>query len=209
VTSDDAPPPSRRALRESTAPTDTIVVRNRAGRRALAWVDDETVTGRGGRSAIAAAPDLLLDVRGVPLRAGVVVPLLTAIGVCGAYAAATLLWPLWAVAPTVREITPDGPVATASAVAWPSAGAGAVGVAGFDAVAASSSAPVSMASISKVVTVLMILDEMPLSVGQPGPEFTFTSRDRQTYWDYLADDESALDVPSEARSASTRCCRAF
>ena len=197
VTSDDAPPPSRRALRESTAPTDTVVVRNRAGRRALAWVDDETVTGAVDTPiAAGAAPDLLARrPRRSPLRAGVVVPLLTAIGVCGAYAAATLLWPLWAVAPTVREITPDGPVATVSAVAWPSAGAGAVGVAGFEAVAASSSAPVSMASISKVVTVLMILDEMPLSVGQPGPEFTFTSRDRQTYWDYLADDESALDVP--------------
>ena len=116
VTSDDAPLPSRRALRESTAPTDTIVVRNRAGRRALAWVDDETVTDAVDTPAAStAAPDLLQRrPRRSPLRAGVVVPLLTAVGVCGAYAAATLLWPLWAVAPTVREITPDGPVATAA-----------------------------------------------------------------------------------------------
>ena len=58
VTSDDAPPPSRRALRESTAPTETIVVRNRAGRRALAWVDDETVTDiPGSMIQVAGLPD--------------------------------------------------------------------------------------------------------------------------------------------------------
>lgn len=197
VTSDDAPPPSRRAARTSTAPIDPVVVRNREGRQALGWVDEETVTGAADTpSSSAGAPDLLARrPRRSPLRAGVVMPVLTTVGVCGVYVAATLLWPLWAVAPTVREITPDGPVATASAVTWPAAGAGAAGVAGIDAVAASSPAPVSMASISKVVTVLMILDEMPLAVGQSGPEFTFTSRDRDTYWDYLSEDESALDVP--------------
>jgi hypothetical protein len=52
-----------------------------------------------------------------------------------------------------------------------------------------------MASITKLVTALMILDQMPLTPGESGPSFTFTSRDRQSYYDYLAKDESALNVP--------------
>lgn len=196
VTSDDAPPPSRRALRESTAPTDIVIVRGRDGRQALGWLDDTTVTGTLAVANTAPAPDLLTRrPRRSPLRAGVIAPILTTIAVAGAYAAATLLWPLWAVTPTVRAIEPDGPASPATAVAWPTEGAGAVGVGGIDAVAASSDAAVSMASISKLVTVLMILDEMPLNVGEQGREFAFTSRDRSTYYDYLANDESALDVP--------------
>jgi len=68
-------------------------------------------------------------------------------------------------------------------------------VAGIDAVAASSTTPIPMASVSKLVTVLMILEQMPLKVGEQGPAFAFTSRDRDTYTEYLANDESALDVP--------------
>lgn len=204
MTLHDAPPPSRRALREQGLSADrdtdtasTVVVRNREGRQALAWIDETAIAATPEPPEDATrTPDLLARrPRRSPLRAGVVAPILTTIGVAGAYAAATLLWPLWAVAPTVREVPPDGPVATASAVAWPAEGAGAVGITGIGAIAASSNTPVSMASISKLVTVLMILDQMPLAVGQQGPEFAFTSRDRATYRDYLENDESALDVP--------------
>ncbi len=105
VTSDDAPPPSRRALRESTAPTDIVIVRGRDGRQALGWLDDTTVTGTLAVANTAPAPDLLTRrPRRSPLRAGVIAPILTTIAVAGAYAAATLLWPLWAVTPTVRAI---------------------------------------------------------------------------------------------------------
>jgi len=179
-----------------------VIVRNPAGRQALTWIDDDTVTattaaGTTGTTPVpAAAPDLLAKrPHRSPLRAGVVLPILTTFAVAGVYAAATLLWPLWAVAPAVRAITPDGPVAPASAVTWPAEGVGAAGIAGIDTVAASSTTPIPMASISKLVTVLMILDELPLKVGEQGPSFAFTSRDQQTYEDYLANDESALDVP--------------
>ena len=51
-----------------------------------------------------------------------------------------------------------------------------------------------MASITKLVTALMVLDEMPLAVGESGPSFTFDENDRETYYEDLAEDESALDV---------------
>lgn len=114
-----APAAAPRAVRAPPRPT--IVVRTaRAAARSPGSTTRPSPTRwtrprlhRRARPAAEARP------RRSPLRAGVVVPLLTAVGVRGAYAAATLLWPLWAVAPTVREITPDGPVATAATVAWP------------------------------------------------------------------------------------------
>ena len=52
-----------------------------------------------------------------------------------------------------------------------------------------------MASITKVVTALVVLDEMPLAVGEQGPEFRFRYSDELAYWNALANGESALDVP--------------
>lgn len=183
----DAPPSLRRARRE-----------------ALGWVDDDSVAVRPAPHDLSAAavtyavavPDLLAHrPHRSPLRPGVVVPVLCALGLTGVYAATTLLWPLYAVPPTVTSLEIADITSPASAVAWPAEGAAAVGVAGFETTPASTTDAVSMASITKLVTVLMILDEMPLAVGESGPEFAFTSRDRQTYYNYLANDESALDVP--------------
>lgn len=226
MTTSDAPPQSRRALREqgrSTGPvpqvdadarpsgdaepataTAPVIVRNREGRQALAWLDDDTVTARPAPGDLSGtqhpyavvAPDLLARrPRRSPLRAGVIVPLLAVLGATGAYAATTLLWPLHAVAPGVREIALQDLGAPASAVTWPAEGSAAVGVAGISTTAASGAETAPIASISKLVTVLMILDELPLAVGEQGPSYTFTARDRTTYYSYLDNDESALNVP--------------
>ena len=171
---------------------------------ALAWLDDAAVAARTAPGDLAdsthpyaeVSPDLLARrPRRSPLRAGVVVPVLTTLGLVGAYAATTLLWPLYAVAPTVIAAPIPDLAAPATAVAWPSSGAAAVGVAGFDTTPATTGDAVPMASITKLVTALMVLDQMPLAVGQSGPSFSFTARDRQTYQSYLARDESALNVP--------------
>ncbi|WP_431804517.1 D-alanyl-D-alanine carboxypeptidase [Microbacterium sp. bgisy203] len=171
---------------------------------ALAWLSDDEVTPRYAPADLTAsthpyavaAPDLLARrPRRSPVRAGTVAPVLAALGLAGAYAASTLLWPLYAVTPTVTETAIADIAAPASAVAWPAEGSAAVGIAGFDSVAASTADPSSMASITKIVTSLMILEQMPLAPGESGPEFAFTARDRQTYYAYLADDESALNVP--------------
>ena len=171
---------------------------------ALGWLEDSAIGVRPAPTGLADAThpyaavsvDLLAQrPRRSPLRPGVVLPFLTALAVVGAYAATTLLWPLYAVTPVVEQVEVADVAAPATAVAWPAAGSAAIGVAGFDGAVASSTDRVPIASIAKVVTSLMILDEMPLAPGESGPTFAFTARDRQTYYNYLEDDESALNVP--------------
>src|SRR5690606_25678105 len=53
----------------------------------------------------------------------------------------------------------------------------------------------SIASITKLVTALMILDELPLQVGEQGPSYSFTFRDQNEYWQYLNSGQAALGVP--------------
>lgn len=171
---------------------------------ALQWVDESTITRPLAPAdlRVASMPyipvdaDLLSDLPPrSPLRAGVIVPTLVLASVFGAYAATTLAWPLYAVAPTVTaiEITPTP--APAAAPAWPAAGSAAVSVGGIGGAAASAAQPDSIASITKLVTALVVLDRMPLAVGEQGPEFRFDYGDTLAYWDYRAAGESALDVP--------------
>jgi D-alanyl-D-alanine carboxypeptidase (penicillin-binding protein 5/6) len=175
-----------------------------ARRMALTWVDEDAVArpalpaDLAGASAsyIPVEADLLSDPpRRSLLRAGVIVPTLAIAGVLGAYAATTLAWPLHAVAPTVTAVAVQPVPAPATTPAWPAAGSAAVTVGGIPGAAASGSDPASIASITKLVTALVVLDEMPLAVGEQGPEFRFGWADSAEYWDYLAAGESALDVP--------------
>ncbi len=200
---EDAPPSSRRALRERQ--TGPVAVRRPAGSRvALGWVDEDAVGVRAAPGDLQgtthpyqwAAPDLLAKrPRRSPLRAGVVVPILVVLGMAGAYAGATLLWPLHAVPAAVTAAPVEDIAAPVTTVAWPEAGSAAVAVRGIASIPASTPDPAPMASITKLVTVLMALDEAPFALGEDGATFSFTRADRAAYWDYLASDESALDVP--------------
>lgn len=120
--------------------------------------------------------------------AGVLAGLLTA------YATATLLWPLDAVSPSVRAVKFAPAAAPAAAIAWPGRGSAAVGVDGIG-TASSTLDPAAIASVTKVVSSLMVLDRMPLAVGEQGPQFSFTWADSNSYWAYRRSDQSALDVP--------------
>ncbi|MFC0198327.1 D-alanyl-D-alanine carboxypeptidase family protein, partial [Microbacterium arthrosphaerae] len=124
-----------------------------------------------------------------------VVPTLVLAGLFAAYAGTTLLWPLHAVAPTVTALEVQPIAAPAAAPVWPAEGSAAEGVGGIAGTLASTADADSIASITKVVTALVVLDKMPLEVGQPGPEYRFTSADRSRYWQYRSNGESALDVP--------------
>ncbi len=121
-------------------------------------------------------------------------PLATLVGIVAVYAGTTLLWPLHEVPPTVQSVDFATTPAAAATVTWPTEGAGAVGIAGMG-TAASVPDAVSIASITKVVSSLMVLDRMPLALGEQGPEFSFTRADSVKYWDYRRSDQSALDVP--------------
>ncbi|MFE7845782.1 D-alanyl-D-alanine carboxypeptidase family protein [Microbacterium sp. NPDC057407] len=171
---------------------------------ALAWVDERTAARPPAPENLTAASsayvpverDLLSDLPPrSPLRAGVIVPTLVIAGVLGAYAATTLAWPLHAVAPTVTAIQVQPVAAAAAEPAWPAAGSAAISVGGVPGTLASAADPDAIASITKVVTALVVLDEMPLAVGEQGPEFRFGYGDSVSYWDYRYAGESALDVP--------------
>ena len=180
-------------------------VATKAGGMALAWLDETTLARAAAPSAdlsAAASPyipveaDLLADApRRSPLRAGVIVPTLITAGLVGAYAATTLLWPLHAVAPTVSAIQVQPVAAPATTPAWPGVGTAAVSVAGMPGVVESAPNPDAIASITKLVTALVVLDEMPLAVGEQGPTYRFNRSDSNSYWSYRARGESALDVP--------------
>ncbi len=174
------------------------------GHVALGWVDEDAVGIRRSpenldgttNPYLPVAPDLLARrPHRSPLRAGVVVPVLAGLAVVGAYTAATLLWPLYAVAPTATAAPVADIVSPAADLEWPAAGSAAVAVRGIDDIAASTTDAAPMASITKLVTVLMAFEQAPFDLGDDGATFAFTNEDRDAYWDYLAADESALDVP--------------
>jgi len=85
--------------------------------------------------------------------------------------------------------------ATASPV-WPSYGRGAIGALGFDGILAThgDERALPIASITKVVTALVILEKKPLDVGDNGPDIVFTADDVAIYHNDLAQDASVVPV---------------
>jgi D-alanyl-D-alanine carboxypeptidase (penicillin-binding protein 5/6) len=168
---------------------------------ALTWVDPATVAdgtaARGFDQPVDTSGAALL--RGARLRPAIARPSVWGpfallLALTGSYAGTTLLWPLHEVAPTITaaEVTPVA--APAAAPVWPAQGSAAIGVGGMT-TAASNPEAASIASITKVVSSLMVLDRMPLAPGEQGPAFSFTRADSQSYWSYRRSDQSALDVP--------------
>jgi D-alanyl-D-alanine carboxypeptidase (penicillin-binding protein 5/6) len=127
-------------------------------------------------------------------RPGVLVPVGVLVALVGAYTGTTLLWPLTEVAPKVQTVEFATTPAQAAAITWPTQGSAAVGIAGVGTLS-SSTDPAAIASISKVVSAMMVLDRMPLAPGEQGPSFSFTKADSQSFLAYLRSDQSALDVP--------------
>ena len=177
-----------------------------APRIAFDWVDEAAVaeTTVSPRDLSAAATsyvtvdaDLLARApRRSPFRAGVLVPIAIIAALIGGYSGTTLLWPLHAVAPEIEAVQVDSAPAPTTALAWPAEGSGAVAVSGFDGTSASTQDAAPIASITKVVTALLVLEELPLAIGEQGEQYSFTSADRSSYWGYRSRGESALDVPA-------------
>lgn len=80
--------------------------------------------------------------------------------------------------------------------AFPGFGSGAIGAVGFDGVlaAAGDPGPVPIASITKVVTALVVLEAKPLGAGEPGPEIAFTPADVALYNDVAGRNGSVQPV---------------
>ena len=102
------------------------------------------------------------------------------------YLPITLLAPLQSTAASVLAY--EAPVNPPPELAWPSYGATAVGAVGFPGTLASSGStdPLPIASITKVITSLVVLQAKPLGVEGTGPDITFTATDVGLYKSYLA-----------------------
>lgn len=168
---------------------------------ALPWLDVDDVTEGTLPADLDAVtmresgPDLLADAA-LPSRAlrTWIPPLGTVAVLAIAYSATMLLWPLNAVPPTVQTAEVQAVASEPAALPWPAVGSAGVSVAGISSVASSPDAA-PIASLTKVVTSLMVLDALPLQPGESGPNFGFTYADTVNYWDYRRMNQSALDVP--------------
>ena len=106
------------------------------------------------------------------LRGTVIGPTLIVLAVVAAYAAVTLLWPLTAVMPTAQSVDVAPLTASAAAPAWPAEGSAAVAVDGFESTSpegtlTSTTDAAPLASITKLVTALMVLDRLWYIVTHP------------------------------------------
>jgi D-alanyl-D-alanine carboxypeptidase (penicillin-binding protein 5/6) len=113
-----------------------------------------------------------------------------------AYLTGTGLAPVSASAATLTE--PAALTQPAVTPAWPAGGAGAVGAVGYDGLLATSGDqdPMPIASITKMVTALVILQAKPLGGTDAGPEITFTDADVDFYYDAVAENGSVAPVVS-------------
>lgn len=96
----------------------------------------------------------------------------------------------------LRIDQPAALTAPAAQPDWPGFGESAIGAVGFPGVLASSGSQdaVPIASITKMITALVILDAKPLTGTEPGPEITFTDKDVSIYYDEIAEDGSVAPV---------------
>jgi len=124
------------------------------------------------------------------LRVGLVILLIVV-----AAAAINYLRPIPAVAATPALPATDVVPGTAPALPWPTYGSGAIGVAHLGLVATSGNEQaIPAASVTKVMTALIILTDKPLKKGDPGPTITITDADVQSYQADLADKQSVVLV---------------
>lgn len=112
------------------------------------------------------------------------------------YLAGTGLAPVPAAA--VELIEPAALTQPAAELTWPDQGAGAIGAVGYPGLLGSTGAQESMpiASITKMITSLVLLEEKPLTGNESGPDIRFTDADVDIYYDVLAEDGSVAPVTS-------------
>ena len=84
---------------------------------------------------------------------------------------------------------------TLGSIAWPTTGEGAVAVLGSGLMAQSPRQPIQpIASLTKMMTALIILRDHPLALGQSGPSFTMTAREVSDWIHADQTDESNVPV---------------
>ena len=108
--------------------------------------------------------------------------------------------------PVATSQVPEAPTTTAATIALPQEGASALTVSGADAylgpvegtiwVASGTDDPRPMASITKLITALVVLDAVPLAdAADPGPTLAFDSADYALYDKYYVMGASIAEMP--------------
>jgi len=115
------------------------------------------------------------------------------------YLTMTLLAPIPPLAPELAEPAPVE--IDLAELDWPGYGAGAIGVVELPEVLElrGSEEALPMASITKLVTVLTVLDRHPLGLGEEGPEIAMGPADLEWYRHYLSLNGKVLPVSSGQR----------
>lgn len=114
----------------------------------------------------------------------------------GTYLPITLLAPMSpAVATALQVATPKTAPVT---VDWPGYGASAIGAIGFPGILATGgqTTPRTIASITKIVTVLVSLDKKPLGVDAAGPDITMTAHDASLWHKYVVQNGEVRPIRS-------------
>jgi serine-type D-Ala-D-Ala carboxypeptidase (penicillin-binding protein 5/6) len=113
----------------------------------------------------------------------------------GGLAAWNYLRPIPAVTPVAELQSSEVVAGSAPALPWPAGGSGAVSVSGLGFIATSGNEqPIPAASVTKVMTALLILEDKPLATGASGPTLTMTEVDVQSYRADVANRESVVPV---------------
>ncbi len=110
------------------------------------------------------------------------------------YLPMSLLAPLEPIDPSLISVAaPENPVVE---LAWPGNGSAAIGAVGFPGVLAqgSDASARPIASITKVITSLVVLDAKPLAADESGPTITMTQDDVDEYRRQIANNGSAEPV---------------
>jgi D-alanyl-D-alanine carboxypeptidase (penicillin-binding protein 5/6) len=103
--------------------------------------------------------------------------------------------PVPAVAATSFRPAQTSIAGSAPALPWPGVGSAAVGAAGLGLIATSGDvAPAPAASVAKVMTALVLLEDEPLALGDDGPALVMTALDVATYVRDAAEQQSVVPV---------------
>ena len=110
------------------------------------------------------------------------------------YLPLTLLAPVQEVSAQVTEL--DGRVAVQPPLTFPEYGATAIGAVGYPGTLSSGGSveALPIASISKVITALVVLEARPLAVGETGPDIIFGDSDVDFYDAQVAQNGSVAPV---------------
>ncbi len=99
------------------------------------------------------------------------------------------------------------PALDASDIPWPREGAAAVAI-GDGETLTPSDEPHAMASVTKLLTAMMVLEAKPLAAGESGPDYHFVEKWNDSYEETSTATSRRCRSRWAARSRSTSCCRA-